>query len=540
MLKNILNWIDQRTGVISALDYFLEEDIPASAGWHQVFGSVCLFAFLLQIVTGLLMAVNYAPDPAEAWQSLRYVVTQVTAGAVIRGLHHWGASAMIVVVGLHMAQTFLWGAYKKPREATWMVGVVLLLLTLAFGLSGYLLAWDNRAYWGTMVTTRITALAPGGSLLLRVLGTDGSSIGRVTFARFYAAHVTLLPMITGLLILFHLILVRRHGVSPAPGDESKPKKKFFPEQVFKDTVAIFLWCVGVALMVALVRVPLGHVADPTDTSYTPRPEWYFLFLFQVLKIFQGPALEFIGAIVLPGAAMAALVLMPFLDRGKMLKITQRTGAISLVVLAALGWSALTARAVMTTPKQIEDEQLEDPQPWQVIPAAQVAGIGAFRDGHCAECHQLGRSMAGPDLSKAASVKPSDWLMDHFRKPGADAEESNLPTAQLRALVELVTKRGEDALEAWQTPPGNASLTEAIHGAELYQANMCGGCHMLNGEGGKAGPALNGVRTRHDRAWVLAHFGDPEKYSPGSQMPPFDDLPQPDLEALTDYVMSIPK
>ncbi len=136
MLKNILNWIDQRTGVISALDYFLEEDIPASAGWHQVFGSVCLFAFLLQIVTGLLMAVNYAPDPAEAWQSLRYVVTQVTAGAVIRGLHHWGASAMIVVVGLHMAQTFLWGAYKKPREATWMVGVVLLLLTLAFGLSG--------------------------------------------------------------------------------------------------------------------------------------------------------------------------------------------------------------------------------------------------------------------------------------------------------------------------------------------------------------------------------------------------------------------
>ena len=340
MLKNILNWIDQRTGVISALDYFLEEDIPASAGWHQVFGSVCLFAFLLQIVTGLLMAVNYAPDPAEAWQSLRYVVTQVTAGAVIRGLHHWGASAMIVVVGLHMAQTFLWGAYKKPREATWIVGVVLLLLTLAFGLSGYLLAWDNRAYWGTMVTTRITALAPGGSLLLRVLGTDGSSIGRVTFARFYAAHVTLLPMITGLLILFHLILVRRHGVSPAPGDESKPKKKFFPEQVFKDTVAIFLWCVGVALMVALVRVPLGHVADPTDTSYTPRPEWYFLFLFQVLKIFQGPALEFIGAIVLPGAAMAALVLMPFLDRGKMLKITQRTGAISLVVLAALGWSAL--------------------------------------------------------------------------------------------------------------------------------------------------------------------------------------------------------
>ncbi len=149
-----------------------------------------------------------------------------------------------------------------------------------------------------MVTTRITASAPGGALLLRILGTDGNSIGRVTFARFYAAHVTLLPMIVGLLILLHLILVRRHGVAPAPGDESKPKKKFFPEQVFKDTVAIFLWCVCVALMVALVKVPLGHVAGILPTlPYTPRPEWYFLFLFQFLKLFQGPVGDLIGSVV---------------------------------------------------------------------------------------------------------------------------------------------------------------------------------------------------------------------------------------------------
>jgi ubiquinol-cytochrome c reductase cytochrome b subunit len=534
MLKSVLNWIDQRTKLISALDYFLEEDIPASAGWHQVFGSVCLFAFLLQVVTGLLLAVNYAPTPGEAWESLRYVVTQVTAGSIIRGLHHWGASAMIIVVGLHMAQVFLWGAYKKPREATWIVGVVLLLLTLAFGLSGYLLAWDNRAYWGTMVTTRIAALAPGGSVLLRVLGTDGNSIGRVTFARFYAAHVTLLPMAVGLLILVHLILVRQHGVAPVPGDELKPKKKFFPEQVFKDTVAIFLWSVGVALMVALVKVPLGHVADPTDTSYTPRPEWYFLFLFQMLKLFQGP-LEFFGAVVLPGLAVGALLLMPFIDRGRIRKITQRTGAIALVALAGIGWTALTARAVATTPKQIEDDNIEEPQPWQLIPAAQLAGIGAFREGHCAACHQLGRTLTGPDLLKAASVKPSDWLMDHFRRPSPDADESSLPTSQLRALVELVTRRNDDAIEAWKTAPENS-----VRGAEVYQSNQCSMCHTLNGEGGQIGPVLNGVRLRHDRAWVLGHFSDPEKYTPGSQMPPFDDLSQADLESLTDYLMAIPK
>src|SRR5580704_7030485 len=334
MLKPVLKWVDDRTGMISAIDYFLEEEIPASAGWHQVFGSVAMFAFLVQVVTGLLMAVNYAPTPGEAWESLRYVITQVTAGSIIRALHHWGASAMIVVVGLHMAQTFLWGAYKKPRETTWMVGVLLLLLTLAFGLSGYLLPWDNRAYSATMVTTRITASAPGGALLLRLLGTDGTSIGRVTFARFYAAHVTLLPLITGLLILFHLILVRRHGVAPAPGDESKPKKKFFPEQVFRDTVAIFLWCVGVALMVAFVHVPLGHAADPTETSFTPRPEWYFLFLFQFLKLFQGP-LEVFGSVVLPGLAVGALLMMPFIDRSKLAKIRQRTGAIALATLAGI-------------------------------------------------------------------------------------------------------------------------------------------------------------------------------------------------------------
>ena len=125
MLQTVSKWIDDRTGLISAIDYFFEEEIPASAGWHQVFGSVALFAFLLQVVTGILMALNYAPTPGEAWESLRYMVTQVTAGSIIRALHHWGASAMIIVVVLHMAQTFLWGAYKKPREATWILGVVL-------------------------------------------------------------------------------------------------------------------------------------------------------------------------------------------------------------------------------------------------------------------------------------------------------------------------------------------------------------------------------------------------------------------------------
>ncbi|HLX42899.1 MAG TPA: cytochrome b N-terminal domain-containing protein, partial [Bryobacteraceae bacterium] len=275
MLRNILNWLEDRTGVESAIKHFLYEDIPDSAGWHQVLGSVALFAFLTQFVTGILLAFNYAPTPGDAYDSLRYIVTELTAGRIIRGLHHWGASLMIIVVVLHMAQVFIWGAYKKPREATWLVGCVLLLITLAFGLTGYLLPWDNRAYWGTMVTTQIAAQAPGaGPYIVRLLGSEGGSIGVVTFARFYAVHVLLLPPVIMLLAGIHLILVRRHGVAPAAGDD-RPKKKFFPEQVYKDTVATFLWFAAVAVMVALVKVPLGHAADPTDTGYNPRPEWYF-------------------------------------------------------------------------------------------------------------------------------------------------------------------------------------------------------------------------------------------------------------------------
>ncbi len=159
------HWLDNRTGVETAVRNFLYEDIPASSGWHQVLGSVALFLFLTQAFTGALLAFNYAPTPGDAYNSLRYILTEVTAGRLMRGLHHWGASMMIVIVVLHMTQVFLWGAYKKPREATWMVGVVLLLVTLAYGLTGYLLPWDNRAYWGTVVTTQIAATgSPAGTV----------------------------------------------------------------------------------------------------------------------------------------------------------------------------------------------------------------------------------------------------------------------------------------------------------------------------------------------------------------------------------------
>src|SRR5947208_3094400 len=190
-MRSIIDWLEHRTGLETAIKDFLYEEIPASSGWHQIIGSMAVFSFMVQAFTGILLAVNYAPTPGESYNSLKYIMTELTGGKLIHGLHHWGATMMIVIVVLHMTQVFLYGAYKKPREATWMLGVVLLLITMAYGLTGYLLPWDNRAYWGTVVTLQIANSAPiAGSYLTRLLG-GSSGIGVVTFARFYAVHVLL-------------------------------------------------------------------------------------------------------------------------------------------------------------------------------------------------------------------------------------------------------------------------------------------------------------------------------------------------------------
>jgi len=531
MFRSMLDWIDDRTGVESAVKHFLYEDIPQSSGWYQVFGSVAMFAFLVQAVTGILLALNYAPAPGEAYDSLRYIVTQVTAGRFMRALHHWGASLMIIVVVLHMIQTFVWGTYKKPREATWIAGALLLLLTLAYGLSGYLLPWDNRAYWGTVVTTQISALAPGaGPMLVHLLGSDGTSIGAVTFTRFYVAHVQILPPLTALLIAVHLYLVRRHGVAPTPADENQPRKTFYPEQVAKDTIAIFAWFAVLMGMSLLARVPLGHMADPTDLSYIPRPEWYFLFLFQFLKWFEGP-LEVVGAVILPTLAIVALILVPFIDRGKLKMVRQRTGAIGLVILAAIFWGGMTARAVATTPETREMD-MSLVRPWQEISAGNLASIGYFRQAQCGSCHVLGKAAAGPDLTITPSSRPEAWLEEHMKS--SLKTPSALNGAQVQMLVTFVTKRSEKAVDAWQNAP-----QPAIEGALVYQTNDCGSCHKLNGIGDDLGPPLNGVGERRTRSWIEGHFADPPKYSPDSIMPSFNFKPD-QLKLITDYITAIPK
>ncbi len=539
---NVTSWLDHRTGIQTAVRQFLYEEIPASSGWRQVFGSVAVFLFLTQAFTGALLAFNYAPTPGDAYNSLRYILTEVTGGRLIRGLHHWGASMMIVVVVLHMTQVFLYGAYKKPREATWMAGVVLLLVTLAYGLTGYLLPWDNRAYWGTVVATQIAGQAPVlGPYLTRLLG-GGGAVGVVTFARFYGMHVLLLPPATLLLIGLHIYLVRKHGVAPVPGDELTPPKKFYPVQAFKDTVAIFVAFAVLFVLAVAARVPLEQLADPTDTSYIPRPEWYFLFLFQTLKLFEGP-LELVGSVVLPSLAILVLVLVPFLDRARMVKVTRRTVAFGCVALAAIGWTGLTLAAVKSTPPPRGGMQVDysAPTDWMQLSPEEMAGIAHFRQENCVSCHAVGGHGAsvGPDLTASSIHKDAAWMIQHFKRPSAVRPGSSMPPiqltdAQLNSLAAFLLKLN----------PGNASALEnapefAVAGALVYQANHCGACHIVNRAGVQVGPPLNGLAKRQSRSWVEAHFADPQKLSPGSIMPPYR-LSKQDLENLTSYLFALPE
>jgi ubiquinol-cytochrome c reductase cytochrome b subunit len=533
--------LDHRTGLHSGLRRFLYEEIPASSGWHQVFGSVALFLILIQFFTGAMLAFNYAPTPGDAYSSLRYILTEVTAGRLMRGLHHWGASMIIVIVVLHMVQVFLWGAYKKPREGTWIVGAILLLLTLAYGLTGYLLPWDNRAYFGTVVTTKIGATVPLlGPYVSRLLGSSGD-IGVVTFARFYGLHVLLLPPATMLLIVLHVYLVRRHGVAPALGDDARPKKSFFPEQVFKDTVAVFVAFAILFIMAIAVRVPLERMADPTITSYTPRPEWYFLFLFQTLEVLRG-APDVIGTVVLPTIAILALILTPFIDRSKLVRVRQRTLAAGIVLLAALGWGGLTGAAILGTPPPTAASQIDysGPIQWMQLTPTELAGVHYFRQEKCATCHNItgDTPKTGPNLLNTSKRHDADWLMKHFMDPASVTKGSvmkpvDLSDTELKELLSLMMKLTPDNGDVVDSAPDFA-----VNGALIFQKNSCGTCHSVNGVGGKIGRPLNGLAQRRNEAWVIQHFQNPQMLSPGSPMPSYKFTPS-EMQDEVSYLFTLP-
>jgi quinol-cytochrome oxidoreductase complex cytochrome b subunit len=220
MTARVVSWLDERLGLTSIYNLVFDRKVP-KVNWWFTLGSASLFLFLVQGVTGVFLSVYYVPDPSEAYGSIQYIMTGVTFGWLIRGIHHWGASLMVIFVFIHMLRTFFMGAYKFPREITWLTGVILLLATLGMGFTGYLLPWNQRAYWATTVGTAIAGTVPViGDFILRVL-RGGNDLSAVTLARFFSVHIWFLPVVIIGMISVHMYLVIRLGISSVPKEKEQ-------------------------------------------------------------------------------------------------------------------------------------------------------------------------------------------------------------------------------------------------------------------------------------------------------------------------------
>ncbi|HTV92024.1 MAG TPA: cytochrome b N-terminal domain-containing protein [Verrucomicrobiae bacterium] len=324
----MLNWLESRTGFVSLAKEFLTEDIPGGASYWYVFGSATLFAMILQITTGIFLTFFYAPSASTAWESTRAIYLNPWTHALL-SIHYWGASAMIALVFLHLLQVLIWGSYKSPRELQWVVGVLLLLVTLVLGLTGYLLPWDMDAYFASQVSLNIAGLPPGGAIL-QLIAQGGPVMGTNTINRFFGLHVWLMPAILVLLVGAHLAIFRHNGsAGPVVDDPRKLKPgRFWPDQMFMDgAVSFFVFVIILAL--AIFAPPyLDQKADPTNAAFQPYPAWYFLFLFGLLNFVpwlfsqipglasqaNAPWVEMLAAIVVPTIGLLVVLLLPWLDR----------------------------------------------------------------------------------------------------------------------------------------------------------------------------------------------------------------------------------
>ena len=422
MLSTIYAWCDRRLRLQPLTRTLLDEPIPGGASWIYVFGSATLFVVCLQALTGMFLAVYYVPSPDAAYDSVQFIEHEVSFGWFVRGLHHWGASAVMVAVGLHLLQVYLYGAYKPPREPMWIVGVLLLLLMMGFGFTGYLLPWDQNAYWATAVGTNMVASIPlVGDLLVRLL-RGGTTLGALTLSRFFALHVLFFPAIILGGIALHLFILRRVGPA-GPWREEEAKRgveAFYPRQVYMDAVAMLGVFLVVATLACTVAFPLADRANPADHTFTPVPEWYFLFFYQFLKYMPGP-LEPVATWVLPTLFIFGLLCWPFLDRNPERRPASRpvalgVGAVFLTAVFVL--LGISLRNLYAMPK---------------VDPSVAHGQTIFAQQHCAACHRIhgNGGNVGPDLSYVAEHRPDrNWHLRHFRNPQSVSPGSIMPAFPL--------------------------------------------------------------------------------------------------------------
>jgi ubiquinol-cytochrome c reductase cytochrome b subunit len=434
-MPRIGGWLDKRLDLQSVRRALLDREVPDRLTWWHTLGSAILTVFTILVLTGIVLATYYSPSPDHAYESVRYIDRQVAGGSFLRGIHHWAASAMVVLVMAHMIRVFVTGAYKFPREANWLLGVFLFVIVMGFSFTGYLLPWDQKAYWATQVGTAMAGTTPGiGGFLLEVL-RGGAQLGAATLTRFYAFHVLWLPGLFGALVLVHIVIVIRQGIGPSPSDlefGAPPRTntpeyaeyyrdayqaakrtgiRFWPDIIAKDIVVSTAILLVILLLAAAFGSPLEVPADPNDASYVPRPEWYFLPLYQLLKMVPG-SWEAIVAVGVPTVLIISLLALPLLDTRSKRSFRHRPLAVATLVVLLAASGLLFGAAIREAGPKVPAEV------GRVLSSKERAGRSLFRGTGCLDCHIVADegSDDGPDLTDIAMRHSMAWLHSYMEAP----------------------------------------------------------------------------------------------------------------------------
>lgn len=467
VFKRAGEWVEDRTGLARFAAPILRHKVPDTNwkdGWWYVLGSATLVAFVIQVVTGIVLATSYVTSTGDAYDSLEFISKNAVFGGLIRGMHYFGASAMVLFIGMHALHVFLIGSFKFPREMNWLTGVVLLLTTLAMGFTGQLLRWDQTAVWSVVVAASMASRTPfiGDPVAQFVLA--GNTIGGATLSRFFAFHVFFIPAIIFIILGFHLYLVLRNGVSEPPrrGEAVDPKtyrrkyhellKKdgvpFWPDAVWRDAVFAIIEVVAIMVLAALFKAPeLGSRPDPTLLDAYPRPDWYLLWFFSVLALIPAEAES---AMILLGPLLffGLMFILPFFANKGERAPSRRPWAVGIACLVA----------IIIVPLWIAGEQASwspklksQPLPAQVVNSTDqtvVSGSELFYTKGCIYCHQIGDygAQKGPNLTKVGSRYTRDQLTTRLLNGGngMPAYGTILKPGELDALLAfLETRKGED-------------------------------------------------------------------------------------------------
>jgi ubiquinol-cytochrome c reductase cytochrome b subunit len=552
-MRNLLDWLDHRTGYRGLLKGALFERIPGGARWRYVWGSTLTFALFVQFVTGVVLWAAYSPNAQGAWESVYFIQNQMLGGWMLRGIHHYMAQVTIVLLVLHLMQVLIDGAYRAPREVNFWFGLGLLFLVLGLSLTGYLLPWDQKGYWATKVSTAIASMTPVVGPAMQQLLVGGAEYGHHTLTRFFALHAGVLPAGIVLLVVGHVYLFRRHGITvPKELAEERPAGMFWPDQLLRDGVAsLIVMATVLGLVLWTGGAHLGAPADPTEPYAAARPEWYFLFLFQWLKYFPA-GWEVVGAQVIPGIAVGLIAAMPIIGNWRLgHRFNLGVGAALLAGIALLTWQA---RAQDGADQAFVEAQEE--AEWMADRVAELAtapegippggGLALLRRdpltqgpkifaASCASCHRYdghdGQGNVPPEAATASDLfgfGSREWLAglldaervatneyfggtDHVRGRMARFVQRGIPLIPAEALDDLekvVLAVSAEAELPHQVSVDAADAEAIAEGRQLFgsEAIDCARCHTFRDWTAEdVGPVLTGWGSRE---WMLGMVHDP--------------------------------